>query len=350
MLNPNPRFRYLFSARRPKSVGQRHVLAARQPGWATRTCATVISAFCAQAVISADCPPAEDLDHSGLVDSGDLAIVLGAWGTCGLTCPADISGDGTVDASDLAVVLGAWGTASAPIIEAALPNAATMLPSLSLGTCRYVGCADVNADGQLDLVAIHGASVLHHIVLSDGSIQTTQFAIPGIGSSTLQTVAFLHINGDAYREFVELYNASSDTLDLTGCVLTDAGGAAAGLTIGTVLLAPGAYAAFVHEPPTPPDAALATDPLGAGVDMRRGFFEIGEEPGGLQDVVDTHVLPGELRRVLLGGRLGRAPVHGEGTLGRRDVREDGSRGRWLSRGERRDRELDGVADLLGRHR
>ena len=39
------------------------------------------------------------------VDGGDLAILLGSWGTSG---PGDLDGDGDVDGSDLAVLLGAW--------------------------------------------------------------------------------------------------------------------------------------------------------------------------------------------------------------------------------------------------
>ena len=47
-----------------------------------------------------------DLDHDGDVDAGDLAILLGGWGTTG---PGDLNGDGVVDATDLAILLGSWG-------------------------------------------------------------------------------------------------------------------------------------------------------------------------------------------------------------------------------------------------
>lgn len=47
-----------------------------------------------------------DLDGDGHVGPGDLAIVLGAWGTAA----ADLDGDGTTGAGDLAIVLGAWGS------------------------------------------------------------------------------------------------------------------------------------------------------------------------------------------------------------------------------------------------
>ena len=51
---------------------------------------------------------AADIDGSGSVDAGDLALVLAGWGACA-GCPADLDGSGTVDASDLALTLAGWG-------------------------------------------------------------------------------------------------------------------------------------------------------------------------------------------------------------------------------------------------
>lgn len=50
-----------------------------------------------------------DLDGDCHVTAPDLAILLGAWGTCVVPCPADLNGDGSVDATDLATLLGEWG-------------------------------------------------------------------------------------------------------------------------------------------------------------------------------------------------------------------------------------------------
>jgi len=52
-----------------------------------------------------------DLTGDGIVNSLDLALLLGGWGTncTSVCCPGDINGDGTVNASDLALLLGAWG-------------------------------------------------------------------------------------------------------------------------------------------------------------------------------------------------------------------------------------------------
>ena len=48
-----------------------------------------------------------DLDGSGAVGAGDLAILLAAWGSAG--GPSDLDGSGTVGSGDLAILLAAWG-------------------------------------------------------------------------------------------------------------------------------------------------------------------------------------------------------------------------------------------------
>ena len=45
--------------------------------------------------------------RDGLVNGGDLASLLAAWGSNGIT---DIDGDGTTGALDLALMLSAWGS------------------------------------------------------------------------------------------------------------------------------------------------------------------------------------------------------------------------------------------------
>ncbi len=56
-----------------------------------------------------DTPPCSaDLTGDGQVDAGDLAILLGAWGS-NPGHSADTDGSGVVDAADLALLLGAWG-------------------------------------------------------------------------------------------------------------------------------------------------------------------------------------------------------------------------------------------------
>lgn len=55
-----------------------------------------------------------DLDGDGVVGSGDLAVLLGAWGECAAPrCTPDLDGDATVGTADLAMLLGAWSAPEA---------------------------------------------------------------------------------------------------------------------------------------------------------------------------------------------------------------------------------------------
>jgi hypothetical protein len=49
------------------------------------------------------------LTGDGVVNGADLAVLLGAWGACSGSCPADFTGVGFVDGADLGFMLGAWG-------------------------------------------------------------------------------------------------------------------------------------------------------------------------------------------------------------------------------------------------
>lgn len=50
-----------------------------------------------------------DLDGSGVVDSGDLTIVLASWADTGSDLAADVNRDGLVNGDDLVLVLSGWG-------------------------------------------------------------------------------------------------------------------------------------------------------------------------------------------------------------------------------------------------
>ena len=55
-------------------------------------------------------PPVDcvgDINGDGMVDSGDLGLIIGAWGTANPSI--DLNGDGLVDSGDLGLVIGAWG-------------------------------------------------------------------------------------------------------------------------------------------------------------------------------------------------------------------------------------------------
>ena len=55
-------------------------------------------------------PPTDclgDVNGDEIVDSADLGLVIGAWGTASPSI--DLNGDGLVDSGDLGLVIGAWG-------------------------------------------------------------------------------------------------------------------------------------------------------------------------------------------------------------------------------------------------
>lgn len=51
-----------------------------------------------------------DIDGDADVDATDLAILLGAWGTCSGECTSDLNRDRDVGGADYSILLGAWGS------------------------------------------------------------------------------------------------------------------------------------------------------------------------------------------------------------------------------------------------
>jgi hypothetical protein len=87
------------------------------PGCSDRVCCETVCGldpFCCEVAFDAACAslaraicPAimpGDLDRNGAVNGGDLAILLGGWGTAS----GDVDGNGVTDAVDLGLLLGVW--------------------------------------------------------------------------------------------------------------------------------------------------------------------------------------------------------------------------------------------------
>jgi hypothetical protein len=55
---------------------------------------------------AADIAPAGEAD--GIVNAGDLLMVINSWGPCA-GCASDVTGDGIVNAADLLAVINGWG-------------------------------------------------------------------------------------------------------------------------------------------------------------------------------------------------------------------------------------------------
>ena len=49
---------------------------------------------------------AADFTGNGIVDGGDLGVLLGGWGGA---ATSDLNGDGNTDGADLGILLAAWG-------------------------------------------------------------------------------------------------------------------------------------------------------------------------------------------------------------------------------------------------
>jgi len=71
----------------------------------TNACGNAVS-LAAVVDVASDCPA--DLNGDGVVDGGDLGLLLGAWGPCP-GCPADLNRDGVVNGADLGELLASWG-------------------------------------------------------------------------------------------------------------------------------------------------------------------------------------------------------------------------------------------------
>jgi 2',3'-cyclic-nucleotide 2'-phosphodiesterase/3'-nucleotidase/5'-nucleotidase len=52
-----------------------------------------------------------DVNGDGIIDSGDLGLILGFWGACtDPVCATDVNGDGFTDKADISVILANWGS------------------------------------------------------------------------------------------------------------------------------------------------------------------------------------------------------------------------------------------------
>jgi hypothetical protein len=54
------------------------------------------------------CDVTPDFNADGLVDGGDLGVLLANWGKTGTATPGDLNGDAMVDGADLGILLAAW--------------------------------------------------------------------------------------------------------------------------------------------------------------------------------------------------------------------------------------------------
>lgn len=98
-------------------------------------------------------PPASpepgDLNGDGIVDGGDLGLLLAGWGTSG---PGDLDGDGTVNGSDLGLLLAEFSPPTTPCPGDLDGNRTVDSADLGLLLALWdqTGPGDLNGDGRTD--------------------------------------------------------------------------------------------------------------------------------------------------------------------------------------------------------
>jgi hypothetical protein len=55
------------------------------------------------------CDCLADLSGDGVVNGGDLGLLLSSWGPTGPSGAGDVNHDGSVDGADLSMLLSSWG-------------------------------------------------------------------------------------------------------------------------------------------------------------------------------------------------------------------------------------------------
>ena len=84
------------------------VLVLPERAWEDACALQVSGDWVIRAVVDCAVPCRGDLDGSGVVDFGDVLLVLARWGPCE-DCPEDLDDSGEIDFIDVLIVLGEWG-------------------------------------------------------------------------------------------------------------------------------------------------------------------------------------------------------------------------------------------------
>jgi len=132
----------------------------------------------------------EDLDSSGVVDSGDVSLLLLDYGQCPTqsSCPADLNGDGEVNSVDSGLVLLAYGDCpvSQPTISAVNPNTGTT----NGGTAITITGTNLTGASSVQLGSGYATSV---VVVND----TTVTAVTPAGTAGAKNVSVTTAGGIA---------------------------------------------------------------------------------------------------------------------------------------------------------
>ena len=123
---------------------------------------------------------AADINGDGVVNGGDLGLLLASWGACvNEECPSDIDGDGTVDAADLSMLLASWG-ASYAVVTGVSPDHGSPLG----GTLISISGSSLAATTG---VRLDNAECTNVQVVSPALV--TAITPPGVGLATIRLVS-----------------------------------------------------------------------------------------------------------------------------------------------------------------
>ena len=127
-----------------------------------------------------------DLNNDKVVDTEDLAILLGAWGP-NPGNPADITGNGIVNADDLALLLGNWGSC-----DAAAQTVSAFTPTNSI---------EFTVTNQADMTI---SSFLIKRYKKDGSKEVIQESLPANLGPYQQKKFSFNYQDDGQTDYFEL--------------------------------------------------------------------------------------------------------------------------------------------------
>lgn len=153
------------------------------------------------------CPSSPDLNVDGVVDSGDLGLMLAEWGPCNQPCAGDLNLDEAIDSGDLGLLLAAWGPVSPP------EQPIFIQPVISAGAhARQVEVHDFDKDGDLD-IAILGKSTSSENALMIGwrqpgllQFEFETFSWDSSGGEAAMVVA--DVDGDGWSDLFTVYGGS----------------------------------------------------------------------------------------------------------------------------------------------
>ena len=155
-----------------------------------------------------------DIDNNGNINSGDLGLLIGAWGPCGggkngELCCADLDGNGLVDSGDLGLLIGAWGSCEPyPVCELFFSDIEGDECQGALVAAEGVNQIDTTLMTSSLVPVVDSCDFLDSDFTLDGWFI---FEVPAVGSMSLD-----FCNSD-YDTSVVVYEGKCDSMVVIAC-------------------------------------------------------------------------------------------------------------------------------------